>query len=221
MALFDFDGTLCSGHIWEGFLKYYLVHKKKRAWILAFWATHLPLWLLGECRIISKEKYRAKWVEDLGGIYKGASQDAVREMFHWVCGNYIFNSLRDDLVGILNEHKRSGRIVLIVSATFHELLEIVGQELGVTSVVGTRAEVIDGIYTGKIIKPVCFGKNKVTLVEQFISQNRLEIDLASSFAYADSVSDIPLLELVGNPVATYPDKDLRQFAERNNWQILC
>lgn len=220
MALFDLDGTLCSGRIWEGFLKYCLVHRGKRAWMLAFWAGHSPLWLLKKCKLIGEEKFGSKWVEDLSGMFKEASREEVLQGLQWISHNYILGSLRSDIVDILNQHKQSGRMVVIVSAGFSELLEIVGQELGVATVIGTKAEVIDGIYTGRIIKPACFGRNKVKLVKEFISQNGLEIDLSSSFGYADSFSDIPLLKLVGNPVATYPDRALRQFAQDNNWQIL-
>ena len=220
LALFDLDGTLCSGRLWEGFLKYYIVHRKKRTWILAFWAEHIPLWWLRECKLISENKFRSKWIEDLSSMFREASREEMLQLFHWVNDNYVFTSLRSDIVDILNQHKQSGRMVVIVSATFRELLEIVRQDLGIATVIGTRLEVIDDRYTGKIIGPACFGANKVRLVKEFISQNGLDIDLSSSFAYADSVSDIPLLELVGNPVATYPDGKLRQFAKDNNWQIL-
>jgi len=220
MALFDLDGTLSSGRMWEGFLKHYLMHRGKRAWMLAFWAKHSPLWLLKMCKLISDDKFRAKWVGDMCGIFKGASRQEVMEVFRWISDNYILDSLRSDIVDILKQHKQSGRMIVIVSTAFSELLEIVGQELGVATVIGTKTEVVDGIYTGKIIKPACSGRNKVKLIEAFISQNGLKIDLFSSFAYADSSSDIPLLKLVGNPVATYPDRALRQFARDNNWQIL-
>ena len=220
IALFDLDGTLCSGHLWEGFIKYYLKHKKKRAWILAFWAVHLGSWLLVKCKLWSREKYTANWMEDLCGIFKGASSEEVLVMFDWVTDNYMLNSLRSDVVDILEWHKQSGHIVAIVSATSTVLLETVGQRLGVSHVIGTKLEVVDGTYTGKVVKPVCFGQNKAKLLQQFLRQNGLKIDLSSSFAYADSISDVPLLKLVGNPVATYPDKGLRQFAEDNKWRIL-
>ena len=121
---------------------------------------------------------------------------------------------------ILHQHKQSGHTVVIVSGTYSELLEIVGQELGVPNVIGTRLEVVDDKYTGKIVNPSCIGENKVKLFEEFINQNGVEVDLLSSFAYADSIFDVPLLKLVGNPVATYPDEDLRQLAEHNGWRIL-
>ena len=221
MALFDLDGTLSHGHVWWGFLKYLFVHKKKRAWILSFWARHFPLYLLCKLRRVREEEFRAKWAEDLGGIFEGAGREEVLHVFQWVDENCVSQSLRSDIVDILNQHKRSGRMVVLISGNFDELLEIVGRRLGVTAVIGTRAEVADGVYTGRVIPPVCFGRNKVVLLEEFIRENGLEIDFSSSFAYADSFLDSPLLKLVGNPVATYPDKELRQFAEHNAWQILC
>ena len=221
VALFDLDGTLCYGRIWEGFLKYYLRRKKRRVWILGFWAMHLPLWLLGKCKLISEEGYRTKWMEDLGGIFKGASREEGLEAFHWVADNYIFKSLRSDVVDILHQHKQNGHMVVIISASFSELLEIVGQRLGVPYVIGTKLEVINGSYTGKIAKPLCFSENKAKLLKDFIYQNGLEIDSSSSFAYADSIFDVPLLQLVGNPVATYPDENLRQLAEHNGWRRIC
>jgi HAD superfamily hydrolase (TIGR01490 family) len=159
-------------------------------------------------------------MEDLGGIFKEASREEALEAFSWVADNYILKSLRSDVVEILNQHKRKGHIVVIISATFSEFLEVIGQRLGVSNVIGTRLEEIDNKYTGKVIKPLCFSENKASLLKEFIQRNGLEIDCSSSFAYADSIFDAPLLKLVGNPVATYPDKDLCQLAQQNGWQIL-
>ncbi len=188
---------------------------------MAFWATHSALWLLSQCKLYSKEKCWLQWMEDLGGIFEGANKEEILEVFHWVAdNNFISKSLRSDIVDILYQHKQSGHIVMIVSATFSEFLEIIGQRLGVPDVIGTKLEVVDGRYTGNAVKPLCFGENKVELLKGFINRNGLEIDLPSSFAYADSIFDAPLLKLVGNPVATYPDNDLRRLAEHNGWQIL-
>ena len=220
VALFDLDGTLCSGRVWEGFLKYYPMRKEKRAWIFAFWAKHTALWLLSECKLYSREKCREKWMEDISGIFKGASEEEVLEVFHWIADSYIFNSLRSDVVEILDQHKQRQDTVVIVSASFSGLVEIVGQRLGVPDVIGTRLEIIDGEYTGKVVKPLCFGENKAQLLKEFIKRNGLEIDGSSSFAYADSIFDASLLKLVGNPVATYPDRELRLLAEHNGWRTL-
>jgi len=220
-AIFDFDGTLTRGHVWTGFQKYYFGHKKKRRLIMSsFLLPHSFLWLLSKHKLFNEARCMLMWAEDFSAIFKGLSKKEVSEAFQWVVDNYLIGMLQQDIVDILNQHKRSGHIVLIASGASSELLEIIGQELGVHNVVGTKLEVIDGRYTGRTIKPACFGENKVKLLEEYIGQNGLEIDLPSSFAYADSVFDIPLLKLVGNPVATYPDENLRQFARHNGWQIL-
>lgn len=221
MALFDLDGTLSRGHIWGKFLRYYFVHKRKRGWIMAFWAKHLALWMVQRrSRLLSEEELRTKWVEDLSAIFEGANRDEVLDVFGWVSEKYLLQSLRGDVIGVLNRHKDSGHMVVLISANFTELLEIVGRQLGVAAVVGTQTEVIDGRYTGKIIGPVCFGTNKASLLKEFIDRSEFEVDLSSSFAYADSISDSALLKLVGHPVATYPDKALHQFALRYRWEIL-
>ena len=219
-AFFDLDGTLCSGRIWEGVLKYNPLRKKKRGWIFAFWAKMTPLWFLSERRLYSKERCREKWIEHLGGIFKGASTEEVLEVLQWVADNYIFNSLHRDVIEILEGHKQKQDIVVIVSGTYSGLVEIVGQRLGVPYVIGTKLEVIDGKYSGKVVQPLCSGENKARLLKEFIERNELAIDCSSSFAYADSIFDAPLLKLVGNPVATYPDRELRLLAERNGWQTL-
>jgi HAD superfamily hydrolase (TIGR01490 family) len=220
-AIFDLDGTLSHGHIWEGFRKYYANYEKRKMLsISVFLLIHMALWVLAKCKLVGKEKCWLKWTEDLNGIFKGLSGEEVQGMSQWVVDEYILKLSRSDVVNILDQHKQRGHIVMIVSATFSEFLEIVGQRLGVPNVIGTKLELIDGKYTGKVIKPLCFGEGKAELLKEFINQNGVEIDLSSSFAYADCIFDAPLLKLVGNPVATYPDKDLRQLAEHNGWRIL-
>ena len=187
---------------------------------MAFWVMHLPLWLLAKCKLYSKEKCRMKWMEDLSGIFKGAREEEVLEIFHWVAENYIFASLRNDVIELLDGHKQRGYTVVIVSGAFSGLVEIVGKRLGVPNVIGTKLEVIDGKHTGRIVEPMCFGENKVELLKEFLNRHGLEIDRSSSFAYADSIFDASLLKQVANPVATYPDEDLRRLAERNHWRML-
>ena len=188
-ALFDLDGTLSRGGVWNGFFKYHLTHKKKRAWILTFLVTHSALWLLSKCKLYSGEKCRVKWMEDLSGLFKGANNEEALDVFHWVSDNYVLTSLRSDVIEFLNQHKKSGDIVIIVSAAYSELVKIVGQRLDVPNAIGTKLEVIDGKYTGKIVQPPCFSENKAKLLKEFINRNGLEIDLSSSFAYADSIFD--------------------------------
>ena len=74
------------------------------------------------------------------------------------------------------------------------------------------------MLTGKAIGQVCIGNYKKELTLKLADE--LSIDLKNSYAYGDNQSDIPLLKLVGNPVAVQPSSKLKEFAQNNNWQIL-
>jgi phosphoserine phosphatase len=103
---------------------------------------------------------------------------------------------------------------------FADFLEIIGPRLGAHFVIGTALEKINGIYSGNIVPPLCFGANKARLLDEFIRKNRLEVDFSKSTAYADSVHDLPVFHMVGNPVATYPDKGLYNIAREQRWAIM-
>jgi hypothetical protein len=83
-------------------------------------------------------------------------------------------------------------------------------------VIATRAESIDGKYTGNL-EFYCFGEQKADAVRELAG--RESIDLSGSYAYSDSATDLPLLEAVGSPVAVNPDRELRRVAEQRNWHI--
>jgi phosphoserine phosphatase len=78
----------------------------------------------------------------------------------------------------------------------------------------------NGYYNGKSPQHACQGEEKATLTKRLIEQLGLEIDLDSSYAYADSLGDIHLLEMVGNPIAVFPDEHLKPVAEERGWPVI-
>lgn len=220
VALFDFDGTLFSGHTLYGIVKYSITHRYRFSSLLGYLVGHSLLFPLKKCKLISDERFFASWGRDLAFIVGGLKQKAATELFSWIAEEYVFGRLRPDMMDILRHHQSQGQMVVLLSGTFHKLLEAVGQRLGISHVVGTRLEMVDGEYSGKIVSPFCFGINKVNLFKELIKASQLDIDFSSSFAYSDSISDIPLLEMVGNPVATYPDKQLCHLALQRGWQLI-
>jgi HAD superfamily phosphoserine phosphatase-like hydrolase len=110
--------------------------------------------------------------------------------------------------------------VMILSGMFNDLLSIIAERLEIDYVIGTKLEIIDNKYTGKIIPPLCFGENKVRLFKEFISEKKLNIDFRNSYAYADSIYDNPVFQMVNNPVATYPDKRLYKMAIDKRWKVI-
>src|SRR6266567_2077028 len=129
---------------------------------------------------------------------RGRPRDEVVEMGRSVAEEELLPRLYPQGVDLLGRHKRAGREVYICSSSPEDYLAILAEELGLDGVIGTRAEVVDGRYTGALAGPMVHGPEKAARVEKLAAERG--IDLTRSFAYSDSVNDLPMLELVGNPV---------------------
>ncbi len=116
-------------------------------------------------------------------------------------------------------HRRAGRDTYIVSASPQELVEPLASSLGMTGGIGTVSEVdAAGIYTGELAGPFVYGPGKVTAMKEIAEWEGY--DLALSYAYSDSASDLPMLESVGHPVAVNPDNALARVAHDHGWPIV-
>jgi HAD superfamily hydrolase (TIGR01490 family) len=118
---------------------------------------------------------------------------------------------------LIDEHRRAGRMVYLVSAAPAEIVDPVAQHLGAHGAVASVARVgADGRYTGDLER-YAYGQEKAALIRHLAGQGGL--DLAASFAYSDSATDLPMLEAVGHPVAVNPDRPLRRIAHLRGWEI--
>jgi len=219
-AIFDLDGTLFTGHLWSGLVKHHLKHKLKRFSVYAYVASHMSLWLAGKLRLVREETYKSIWGQDMPFLLKGLTKDEVVAIYEWITDYYLVPLLRTDILDLMERHRKRGHTTILLSGTFDDFLQVVRQKLEVDFAVGTKLEVIDSVYSGRIVKPMGFGINKVKLLNSFLEKANVELDLTKSFAYADSISDVPLLESAGNPVATYPDPKLLNLAKQKGWQII-
>jgi phosphoserine phosphatase len=122
-----------------------------------------------------------------------------------------------EAVELIAGHRAAGRDVVLVSSSGVELVEPIGQLLGVDRVIGTRMSIADGRYTGEV-EFYAFGETKAAAARELAA--REGYDLAGSFAYSDSHTDLPLLEAVGNAVAVNPDRALRRAALERGWPVL-
>jgi HAD superfamily hydrolase (TIGR01490 family) len=118
---------------------------------------------------------------------------------------------------LVAEHRRRGEPTYIVSAALEEITEAIAAELGFDGAIGSRCEVVDGVYTGRCLR-ACHGEGKAAAVRALAANKGIE--LSSSTAYSDGASDLPLLEAVGRPVAVNPDAELRRIARARGWEIL-
>ncbi|MFQ5885725.1 MAG: HAD family hydrolase [Anaerolineae bacterium] len=220
LAAFDVDGTLLKGHIWRALIKYHRERKMKRLFLWLFALIHYPLWFLAKSGLWDEVRFRTKWMEDFAGIFKGLKRGEIRDILSAVLENELEPEIRADLLDTLKEHQAKNHMVVLVSGTFEDLLRLLGEKIGVEHVLGTRVEFREGRCTGRVMGSACMGSEKVRRIQELINERGLEVDLPSSFTYADSISDLPLLEWVGNPVAVEPEEKLQAIAQERGWQIM-
>jgi len=120
-------------------------------------------------------------------------------------------------VELVREHEARGHVVAIVSGATKFVVRPLAERLGVKHFLYTRLEVEGGRFTGRVVEPICFEEGKIYWIQHFIERHG--IDLAKSFFYTDSITDLPLLDLVGHPVAVNPDPRLYRMALRRRWPV--
>src|SRR5579862_1273089 len=123
------------------------------------------------------------------------------------------------MLAIAHEHQDAGRRAYIVTAASQELADILARVLAFDGAIGSQiSEVIDGVYTGKPAGLFIYRAGKAEAVVQLA--DREGIDLAASYAYSDSESDVPMLRAVGHPVAVNPDPTLARIARKEGWEVV-
>ena len=220
-AFFDLDGTLFTGHIWQGLSQHHRTHKMQRLQLYTYVGYHMALWSLYRAGLMSRERSWLAWARHMPWTLAGLTEAEGRNVFDWIWDEYVSTQLRDDIVARLRQHQVEGHEVYLISGTMEPMLKRFTQGLGLPadSAIGTRTEVRNGRYTGRVIEPVCMGRGKPKRLAIFLTQHS-EIDIAQSFAYADSITDVGMLEMVGRPVAVYPDAELAAIAFERGWSIL-
>jgi HAD superfamily hydrolase (TIGR01490 family) len=148
----------------------------------------------------------AGWeVETLNGIVKETLSQQITPTVH------------AEAVELIEKHKSLGHTVVIVSASGSEIVKPVADLLGADYTIATELEVFNGKYTGQI-GFYAYGDNKASAIKEFADERGC--DLANSFAYSDSITDLPMLEVVGHPTVVNPDSGLKEVAMDRSWPIL-
>ncbi len=123
------------------------------------------------------------------------------------------------MLAIAHDHQDAGRRVYIVTAASQELAEMLAGVLAFDGAIGSRfSEAVDGVYTGKPAGLFIYRSGKATAIRSLAAAEG--IDLAASYAYSDSESDLPMLRVVGHPVAVNPDGELGRVAREQGWEVL-
>lgn len=212
-AFFDLDKTVIARSSTFAFSRpFYAGGLITRSAVLRGAYAHF-LFLAGGADHDQMERMR----EYLSRMVTGWDVQTVRDIVAETLAELIEPVVYREATALVAEHKAAGRDVVIVSSSGAEVVEPIGALIGADKVVATRMVVEDGRYTGEIAF-YAYGENKALEIRRLAEEQGY--DLSRSYAYSDSVTDVPMLAAVGHPTAVNPDRGLRREAAARGWPVV-
>jgi HAD superfamily hydrolase (TIGR01490 family) len=213
-AFFDLDKTLMAGSSGMPFARVAMRHGIVSRRQLASWgAEHLRYRLRG-----TTDERTSEVLRQARDLISGVRARDIERLNPEVLAA-VLPRVYPQMLEEVHAHQDGGRATFIVSAAGHGVVEPLAQVLGMDGGIGTRYEVdAEGAFTGRFDGPFVYGPGKVEAMEAFAADH--DIDLAESYAYSDSLSDLPMLEAVGHAVVVNPDPALAGIAKREGWQTM-
>jgi HAD superfamily hydrolase (TIGR01490 family) len=212
-AFFDLDKTVIAKASLMAFSHQFyregLLNRRNMA--SGLWAQLLFLRFGADAATLERVRHRVMRVT------AGWEQERVRRIVTDAVSQVIGPITYKEAVNLMQEHRAAGRRVYIVSAAPAEIVEPLARHLGVEEAIASRAAVNAGKYTGQM-ESYTFGPQKAETIRAVAARDGL--DLAASWAYSDSATDVPMLEVVGHPVAVNPERALRRIAQMRGWPVL-
>jgi len=210
-AFFDLDKSLISGFSAKEFFQKRLKSGKMKPREIAAQFGGVLIYATRNKNFASLAAIGAKGV-------KGVKERVFIEVGEQVYMEKLSKDIYPEARALVDAHLEQGHTVAIISAATPYQVDPIARDLGIDHVLCTRMKVKNGKFTGKIIEPACWGEGKAIagrkLAEEF------NLDLSKSHFYTDSIEDLPLLEIVGNPHPLNPDNELAALAYQNDWPIL-
>lgn len=213
-AFFDLDKTVIAKASMVAFGR-----PLYRAGLVSRWLVLRALW--GQLVYLQLGHDEAQMERSRAAILrltKGWDQAKVSAVVQDALDEVVEPIVYDEALALLQAHRHAGRRVFIVSASPIEVVAPLAAYLQVDDAIATRARIDDqGRYTGEVDFS-SHGANKVIAMQELVE--RYDLDLSRSWAYSDSITDLPMLDAVGHPVVVNPDRELRRVAIEREWEIL-
>ncbi len=213
-AFYDMDGTLISANVVHAYAYYALnaQHVRQRVTKTAALVASLPMYWLADK--IDRKLFNEAFYRN----YEGFSEDRLvllgEEVFEKILKPSIFKGAPE----LVRRSREQGHRQVLITGAIAEITAPLAAYLGMDDSLSNRLEYMDGVATGRLIRPFIGGANKALLMRQYGERHGLNLD--QSFAYADSGSDLPMLSVVGNPCAVNPDWRMRTTAQAYDWPII-
>ena len=209
-AFFDMDKTLIA----ENSASLFMRHRYQLGEISSFELLKgLGAYLQYKVGILDIRTWTRDTLVQFKGMRESELEAEARRAFDELVVHTIYPEARE----LVEEHHAAGHIVAIVSGATKFIVRPIAEKLDIEHILYTRLEVERGWLTGRVVEPICFEEGKIYWLQNFIEEHR--IDLAKSYFYTDSVTDLPLMDIVGHPVAVNPDPRLYRTALRRRWPV--
>jgi putative phosphoserine phosphatase/1-acylglycerol-3-phosphate O-acyltransferase len=210
VAFFDLDNTLVrtsTGILWFRYMR--------RKGHTSFWevAKAFYAYLRYRRNSLDVRSLAEREVKRVAGMSEDRMIEICQQWFDEMVKDYIYPRAVD----VVNDHKAKGHTLAILSAATIYAVGPVKNHLGIEHGLCTRLAVNDGMFTGELVEPYCYGEGKIYWAERFAEENG--ISLENCYFYTDSITDLPMLEKVGLPQVVNPDKLLEAEARKRNWPI--
>jgi HAD superfamily hydrolase (TIGR01490 family) len=209
-AFFDVDKTLISENSGSLYMKHRYQQGEIGQWELLKGLGAYLRYKLGLLDIVT-------WSRDTMQQFKGDSERALAQEARIWMEEKVVPTLYPEALETVRHHLAEGHVVAIVSGATKFVVKPLAEHLGIKHLLYTRLEVEKGRFTGRVVEPICFEDGKIYWLQQLVEEQNIE--LAKSYFYTDSITDLPLLDLVGHPVVTNPDPRLYREAVRRRWPV--
>ena len=213
-AFYDLEGTLVSTNLVHT-LGFY-ARRQQGIWqtVKKSAATLAKLPMFGVTDLYSRNVFNEFFFQS----YKGESTDRLRffaeELFEDVLKPAIYAGTAE----LIAQGKKIGHRQVVLTGALDFTIEKLMDHLGIDDYVANRLEFVNGYATGRVLPPVMASATKAKWIREYAE--RENINLSKSYAYSDSISDLPMLSIVGHPVAVNPDFRLKQTELQHDWAIL-
>jgi putative phosphoserine phosphatase / 1-acylglycerol-3-phosphate O-acyltransferase len=209
-AFFDVDRTLLSGFSAAAFVREQLFSGR-------IGPNELAEMTLGALGFALGRSGFSGFVTSATASYRGLPESALEEIGEKIFVKRLASMVYPEARALVRAHRERGHTVAIVSSALRYQVEPLARDLDIEHVLCTRLEVEEGVFTGRVLKPTCFGEGKAQAVRDLAE--KLGLDLEESWFYTDSHDDLPALEVVGRPRPLNPDDRLERVARERGWPV--
>jgi len=209
-AFFDVDRTLIAG-----FSAVALMREALRSGLLQ--PADLAATLATATRFQLGQIGFSAFVAGTAGLLRGRGEAELAALGERLFSERLAGAIYPESRALVDAHRRKGHTLAIVSAATPYQVEPLARDLGIPHALCTKLQIRRGKFTGKLLRPTCYGEGKASAVRRLAADSAL--DLTQSYFYTDSDEDLPLLELVGRPRPTNPNRGLREVAGSRGWPV--